>query len=76
LRTQHLALNGRTIDLRPKSWELLKYMARRPGQLLTKDELVAAVWAGSVVTDASLNQAVRELRKALGDDARSPRYIG
>jgi DNA-binding winged helix-turn-helix (wHTH) protein len=51
-------------------------MARRPGQLLTKDELVAAVWAGSVVTDASLNQAVRELRKALGDDARSPRYIG
>jgi DNA-binding winged helix-turn-helix (wHTH) protein len=70
LRTQRLALNGRTIDLRPKSWELLKYMARRPGQLLTK-----AVWAGSVVTDASLNQAVRELRKALGDDARSPRYI-
>lgn len=75
LRTQRLALNGRTIDLRPKSWELLKYMARRPGQLLTKDKLMGAVWAGSVVTDASLNQAVRELRKALGDDARSPRYI-
>ena len=75
LRTQRLALNGRTIDLRPKSWELLKYMAQRPEQLLSKSELMTAVWAGSVVTDASLNQAVRELRKALGDDARSPRYI-
>ena len=75
LRAQRLIVSGRTVDLRPKSWELLKYMVVRPGLLLTKDELVEAVWKGRVVTDASLNQAVRELRKALGDDARSPHYI-
>jgi DNA-binding winged helix-turn-helix (wHTH) protein/tetratricopeptide (TPR) repeat protein len=75
LRAQRLAVNGRTIDLRPKSWDLLKYMAVRPGLLLTKDELVEALWGDRIVTEASLNQAVRELRKALGDDARAPRYI-
>ena len=75
LRAQRLALNGRTVDLRPKSWELLKYMAVRPGLLLAKDELLEALWGDRVVTEASLNQAVRELRKALGDDARSPQYI-
>ena len=75
LRAQRLTVNGRKIGLRPKSWELLRYMAVRPGLLLTKNELVEAVWGDRVVTDASLNQAVRELRKALGDDARSPHYI-
>ena len=73
--TQRLTVNDRTVDLRPKSWNLLNYMAARPGLLLTKEELTEAVWENRVVTEASLNQAVRELRKALGDDARSPRYI-
>ena len=75
LGAERLTANGRTIDLRPKSWKLLKYMVVRPGLLLTKDELVEAIWGDRVVTEASLNQAVRELRKALGDDARAPQYI-
>ena len=75
LHNQRLEHQGRIVNLRPKSWELLKYMVARPAQLLGKDELVQAVWGDTVVTDASLNQVVRELRKALGDDARSPRYI-
>jgi DNA-binding winged helix-turn-helix (wHTH) protein/tetratricopeptide (TPR) repeat protein len=75
LGSQRLDVDGKMVDLRPNSWELLKYMAARPGKLLSKDELVEAVWGDRVVTEASLNQAVRELRKALGDDARSPRYI-
>jgi DNA-binding winged helix-turn-helix (wHTH) protein/tetratricopeptide (TPR) repeat protein len=74
-RNQRLEHQGCLVDLRPKSWALLKYMVARPAQLLGKDELVQAVWGDRVVTDASLNQVVRELRKALGDDARSPRYI-
>ncbi|MEP1593073.1 MAG: AAA family ATPase, partial [Halieaceae bacterium] len=73
--TQRLTANGRTVDLRPKSWDLLKYMVSRPGVLLPKADLLKAVWGNRVVTEASLNQAVRELRKALGDDAKSPRYI-
>ena len=72
---QRVERRGQVIELRPKSWQLLTYMAARPSQLLGKDELVKAVWGDTVVGDASLNQVVRELRKALGDDARSPRYI-
>ena len=63
------------IELRPKPWELMLYMARRPGELLSKQELMDAVWPDTFVSDSSLNQAVKELRKALGDDARSPRFI-
>ena len=68
--------NGeRPVDLRPKTWELIRYMVERPGQLLSKQELIDAVWPDTIVTEASLNQAIRELRKALGDDARKPKFI-
>jgi DNA-binding winged helix-turn-helix (wHTH) protein len=63
------------VPLRPKTWQLLRYMAARPGQLLSRDELLDAVWGEISVTVASLNQAVLELRQALGDDAREPRFI-
>lgn len=75
LPAQRLTVNGRTVDLRPKIWTLLNYMVVRPGILLTKDELMVAIWGDRIVTEASLNQAVRELRKTLGDDARSPKFI-
>ncbi len=68
--------NGeRPVDLRPKTWKLIRYMVERPGELLTKQELIDAVWPDTIVTEASLNQAIRELRKALGDDARKPKFI-
>jgi predicted ATPase len=74
-RNQRVERRGQIIELRPKSWQLLTYMAAHPSELLGKEELVEAVWGDTVVGDASLNQVVGELRKALGDDARSPRYI-
>jgi len=46
-----------------------------PDELLSKQQLIDTVWPDTIVTDASLNQAIRELRKALGDDARSPKFI-
>ena len=71
LRNKQLHLHGRVVDLRPRSWSLLKCLAEHPGQLLTKDEIMQMVWGETVVTEASLNQAIRDLRKILGDDARS-----
>ncbi|MGI9265205.1 MAG: AAA family ATPase, partial [Gammaproteobacteria bacterium] len=69
-------LNGALpIELRPKPWDLIRYMAKKPGELLSKQELMDAVWPDSFVSESSLNQVVKELRKALGDDARSPRFI-
>jgi DNA-binding winged helix-turn-helix (wHTH) protein/TolB-like protein len=63
-----LLRDGQALPLRPKAFDLLTALAQRPGQVLSKEELVAAVWPGVVVTDDSLTQCVYELRGALGED--------
>src|SRR5258706_3617919 len=61
--------------LEPKVVEVLVRLARRPGEVVGRDELLADVWPGVVVGDDALTQAIIKLRQALGDDARQPRYI-
>jgi adenylate cyclase len=56
------------VPLRPKSFDVLLYLARNRGRLITKDELFENVWADVVVTDNSLVQCIMEVRQALGDD--------
>jgi DNA-binding winged helix-turn-helix (wHTH) protein len=63
------------IALRPKSLKVLAYLARRPGRLVTKEELREQVWGATHVSDTRLRVAVREVRAALGDDQDSPEYI-
>lgn len=58
------------IALRPKAFDLLCYLAERPGRLLSKDELLLAIWPGVFVTDDSLVQCIGEIRAVLGDEAR------
>ncbi len=55
--------------------DVLLLLARRAGEVISREELLATVWSGSVVGDDTLTQAVIKLRKALGDDTRAPRYI-
>lgn len=69
LRRAALTRGGRPVALRPKALALLSYFATHPGRVLDKQELLAAVWPGVVVTDDSLTQCVRELRIALDDKA-------
>jgi adenylate cyclase len=59
---------GTVLTLRPQTAEVLKVLSARRGNLVTKDELVKAVWGGLAVTDDSLVQCITEIRKALGDD--------
>ena len=66
---------GRTRRLGPTLIALWVALARRSGRLVSKDELVAEAWKGRHVTDDAVTVAVYELRKLLGDKARSPRYI-
>ncbi len=63
------------VPLRPKTWAVLCHLAGRPGQLVTKDDLLAAVWADVAVTEDVLRISIRELRRALGDDPEAPRFI-
>jgi DNA-binding winged helix-turn-helix (wHTH) protein len=66
---------GAVINLRPKSLAVLAYLASRPGQLVQKDALLAAVWPGTAVTEWVLTSCVKELRQALGDASRQSRMI-
>ena len=63
------------VKLRPKAYAVLNQLVSRPGQLVTKEELLAAVWPETFVGEAVLKVTVRQLRDALADDPKSPRYI-
>ncbi len=63
------------VRVTPKSLALLRALAERPGQVVTKEELFRIVWPDTAVSDAALTSCIMELRQALQDDARRPRYI-
>lgn len=66
---------GARVDLEPKAFDVLVHLAERPGQLVTKAELIADVWKGIAVTDHVLTRVIGQLRRGLGDAAREARYI-
>ncbi len=63
------------VVLAPKPFELLCCLVARPGELVTKDELLDAVWPDLHVSESSLTVAMNALRAALGDDRQAPVYI-
>jgi pimeloyl-ACP methyl ester carboxylesterase/DNA-binding winged helix-turn-helix (wHTH) protein/class 3 adenylate cyclase len=63
------------VSLTPKALSLLEYLASRPGRLIKKSELLDALWPGTFVADGALKVCIREIRRALGDDAQAPRFI-
>ena len=63
------------VHLRLKTFELLRELVRRAGQVVPRSELLRAVWGEVCLGDDALAQAVSELRRALGDDSRTPHYI-
>src|SRR5690349_21359532 len=65
----------RPIALRPKAFAVLKLLVERAGLLVTKQEVLDAVWAGTFVGDAVLKDCIRQLRDALADDAAAPAFI-
>lgn len=64
-----------SLRIEPKAMELLVFLADRPGQVIGRSDLLEAIWPGVVVGDETLSQAITKLRKALGDQARTPAYI-
>ncbi|RPH67208.1 MAG: transcriptional regulator, partial [Burkholderiales bacterium] len=64
-----------SLRIEPKAMELLVFLADRPGQVIGRSDLLEAIWPGVVVGDETLSQAITKLRRALGDQARTPAYI-
>src|SRR5260221_161770 len=61
----------REVALRRKSFELLRYLVQNPDRLVTKEELLKAIWPNVVVTDESLTHCVSEVRQAIGDSKQT-----
>src|SRR5262245_2394731 len=61
--------------LEPQMMDLLAFLATTGGRVVSKDEIIDAVWEGRFIAEATLTRSIADLRRALGDDQRSPRYI-
>ncbi len=70
-----LMRDGQAISITPKAFAVLHSLLQRPGKLITKGELLAAVWPRRCVGDGVLKVCIRELRQALGDESKQPRFI-
>ena len=66
-----LTRDGILIPLRSKSFRLLCELARNAGRVVSKDELLEAVWPGVIASEDSLTQAIRDIRRSLGDEGQS-----
>lgn len=73
--TRELVREGQPVHLSPKSFDLLQILVERRPALVSKGELQDRLWPDAVVLEANLGNAVAEIRKALGDDPKTPRFI-
>jgi len=72
----HLQRSGRTVKLERIPMELLILLVERPGELVTREEIVAKFWGNTFLdTDNAVNTAVRKIRQALEDSPEQPRFI-
>ena len=67
-RALELRVDGNTIELPKKPLELLMYFLRHAGEVVTKDQILEAVWPGRIVSETSLTNAIGKLRTALRDE--------
>jgi len=75
-RARYRVLRGDTpVEVTPKLLDLLLHLLDHAGELVTKEQLLDALWPDANVTDNALTQAVSELREALGDEPGAPQYI-
>ncbi|MCR9193410.1 MAG: winged helix-turn-helix domain-containing protein [Hyphomonas sp.] len=67
--------HGQAVPLEPKNFDLLLLLVRNADRVVTRDEIFQQVWPGVFVTDASLSGAIKQIRRALGDDGSTQKFI-
>jgi len=67
--------DGREITVEPKAFAVLLELLAHPGQLISRDNLLDAVWGHNFVTPSTLSRVIAHLRRAMADDSEQPRYI-
>ncbi|NEX95415.1 winged helix-turn-helix domain-containing protein, partial [Caulobacter sp. 17J65-9] len=74
-RDRRLSFDDAPVELNARYLDALTLLVSEHGKLVPKDRFLAEVWRGVPVTDEALTQCIRTLRRRLGDDATSPRFI-
>jgi TolB-like protein/DNA-binding winged helix-turn-helix (wHTH) protein len=74
-RERQLTREGQVVHLQPKSFDVLLFLLEHAGRLVEKNEVIDAVWKGTVVTENSLTVCIRQIRVALEDNAEAPEFI-
>ncbi|MEK9803723.1 MAG: winged helix-turn-helix domain-containing protein [Curvibacter sp.] len=72
---RELNRNGAVVALEPQVFDLLVYLVHQRGRVVSKDELIKAVWGGRIVSDSTIESRVSLLRKALCDDGQRQRLV-
>ena len=71
----HIVDNGQTVSVEPRSMDVLAFLAAHPGQVVSQLELFDALWPDTVFSPGAIQRCIAQLRKAMGDNARSPVFI-
>lgn len=74
-RRRILLRNGEELPLIPRYFDLLVLLVERRGEAVHRRDIFDRVWTDVIVSDSALSQAVRTIRRALGDDSREPRFV-
>ncbi len=70
-----LSRDDRVIQLEPKIMDVLVYLAANAGQVVSKNDIMDAVWPDVFITESVITRSIAGLRRAFGDDVRHPRFI-
>ena len=75
LKNRQIHRQNQEYVLNSKYFDVLVYLVSHHSQLISKEQLFNSIWNDVIVTDSALSQCIKDIRKALGDDAKNPRYI-
>jgi DNA-binding winged helix-turn-helix (wHTH) protein len=74
-RLNRLSRGEQILQIEPKMMDVLVYLAATPGEVVSKNDIIDAVWPDLFITESVISRAIAGLRRVLEDDARNPRYI-
>jgi DNA-binding winged helix-turn-helix (wHTH) protein len=72
---RELRAGGTIVPIEPQAFDLLVYLIENRDRVISKDDLIASVWGGRIVSDSTLDSRINAVRKALGDSGKEQRLI-
>ena len=72
---RELLRDGKPVAVEPQVFDLLTYLLQNPSRVVSKDDLIAAIWGGRIVSDSTLVSRINAARKAVGDSGEEQRLI-